>query len=40
MNDASPGLDLTGEFIEAGRNWSELDDDVGGDEGAVSLESF
>jgi hypothetical protein len=27
MDDAATGLDLTGEFAEAGRSWSELDDD-------------
>jgi hypothetical protein len=27
LNRVAPGLDLTGEFMEAGRSWSELDDD-------------
>jgi Fic family protein len=27
MTSAAPGLDLTGEFTEEGRSWSELDDD-------------
>lgn len=27
MNETAAGLDLTGEFVEHGREWSELDDD-------------
>jgi hypothetical protein len=27
MTSTAPGLDLTGEFTEEGRGWSELDDD-------------
>ncbi len=27
LDRVAPGIDLTGEFIEAGRSWSELDDD-------------
>lgn len=27
MNEGAAGIDLTGEFTEAGRSWSELDDD-------------
>ncbi|MBA2376606.1 MAG: hypothetical protein H0V75_10850 [Rubrobacter sp.] len=27
LSKAASGIDLTGEFMEAGRSWSEFDDD-------------